>query len=502
MASSTVQTPLCDSVLRTYLSQRSDLVTDSLDDSLSDSELWRQLQHHRNFSLPSFSSFFTEYFPELMISSLCHLWIDREHYYSFDEDYLYDRMAIPLYEDDQSMAWAISNPFNTAIIQHAYTKPCVFFLVLERELLTFFREIIVDQQTPVSILKQLMCKAKRYAASDLHICRQPQGSDIKLRCEGVLNTLGHIPNPLDEQLLKLIKLRSNMDISITQYAQDGQLTALYGHRDIRVATLPSQHGEDIAFRFFESESRLSSLKDLGLASTALTWVKRSLQRQHGLILVTGPTGSGKSSTLYACLRHLQSERRCFISTLEDPIEQTLVGVRQSQVNVNAQHSFVKGLKALLRQDPDVMMIGEMRDQESAAIALEAAHTGHLVLSSLHTHDTYSALLRLKSFDLDSFMIGQVLTLIVAQRLVPARCLHCTTSLCQDSSESTHCVHCDGKGVSGRALLTECRYFDAPFSFDLETLPSKQSLGQLYSFSDDLSYKISTGCIPADTNDAF
>jgi len=234
-------------------------------------------------------------------------------------------------------------------------------------------------------------------------------------------------------------------------------------------------------------------------------VHRILDQDHGLFLVTGPTGSGKTTSLYACIHHLLKVKRKNIITLEDPIETVIPGIRQSQINPRIDYSFIKGLRSILRQDPDIIVIGEIRDKETAKIALDAAYTGHLVLSSLHTSDVASTLMRLRSFDLDPFLLTHSLKGILSQKLLRKLCSRCKypgpqNSVFKQSYVSDGCDACQFTSFEGRTVVAECLNITDPIQFETLQTDSKKwrDAKQFQSFSDDVNLKVEAGFIsPSD-----
>ena len=241
-----------------------------------------------------------------------------------------------------------------------------------------------------------------------------------------------------------------------QRPQDGQLHYTNGdtHYDVRISVLPTVHGEDIVCRLFNQRYRCQTLNDLGVSEPKEHLIYDMCDHDSGLILVTGPTGSGKTTTLYTLLRYLQSKDRGVIATLEDPVEKHLQGIRQSSIKPDKNYTFSAGLKAILRQDPDIIMVGEIRDAQTAHIALEAAYTGHLVLSSLHTHDAKSTLLRLKHFGCDPFLVSYALRGIISQHLKPSgpkqRTLYQEVLACKENG-TCDVFNCNSLGLLGHYL---------------------------------------------------
>jgi len=276
----------------------------------------------------------------------------------------------------------------------------------------------------VAVCHRILFAAVKAGASDVHIEPGPTGVRVRLRVDGMLRDYLDLPVWMQRQLLSRIKVLARLDIAQQRVPQDGRIKARSrdGAVDVRVSTLPTQYGEKIVLRVLGS-SAAPSLLDLGLSDTQLAIVDEALHQPQGLMLVTGPTGSGKSTTLYSMLTRRQAPD-VNVVTVEDPIERRLPGITQSQVNDKAGTTFAKYLRAILRQDPDVIMIGEVRDLESAEIAFQAALTGHLVLTTLHTNGTLEALDRLLDIGVKPLMITSVTNLVVAQRLARLVCPHC------------------------------------------------------------------------------
>jgi type IV pilus assembly protein PilB len=281
-----------------------------------------------------------------------------------------------------------------------------------------------DQQAVVW-LEAFLTSALTDAASDIHFEPFEQVLRVRVRIDGQLQERPPPSAHLKDRIISRIKVLSRMDISEKRLAQDGRLrfTLQKMQVDMRVSSLPTLHGEKIVIRIQALSSQHLDLKELGYEPQQLNDLKHALQQPNGLILITGPTGSGKTITLYSCLHDLNSAQ-INISTVEDPCEIILPGINQINVNEKAGLGFAQTLRALLRQDPDVIMVGEIRDNETADIAVKAAQTGHLVLSTLHTNDAPSALTRLYQLGIADFNIASSVILICAQRLVRKLCSHC------------------------------------------------------------------------------
>jgi len=278
----------------------------------------------------------------------------------------------------------------------------------------------------VRLTNWLLHRAVEERASDIHI--EPQDHDlvVRLRIDGLLQELQRLPKWTQSALVSRIKVLSNLDIAEKRQPQDGRLMVEVGGQrvDMRVSTLPVTNGEKVVIRIVDQRRAAVTLSELGFLPDDLTKVKRFLDRPQGIILVTGPTGSGKSTLLYACLRHIQHVTKNIV-TVEDPVEHQLPGINQVHVDEKGKKTFAGALRAILRQDPDVIMIGEIRDKETAQIAFRASATGHLVLSTLHTNDAASAVTRLIDLGLEPFMVSSSLIGVVSMRLVRTLCPKCT-----------------------------------------------------------------------------
>lgn len=284
---------------------------------------------------------------------------------------------------------------------------------------------MAEEAPIVKLVNLVINQACEDGASDIHI--EPQEKDVRIRyrIDGVLHEVMRSPKRIQPGLLSRLKIMSDMNIAERRIPQDGRIGLVVGDRavDFRVATLPTVYGEQVVLRILEKESILLKLEDLGFFPEALERYKESFTKPYGTILVTGPTGSGKSTTLYATLNVLNVPERN-ITTMEDPVEYRLAGINQMQVNVKAGLTFAAGLRSILRGDPDCLLVGEIRDRETAMIAIESALTGHLVLSTLHTNDAPSALTRLTEMGVEPFLIASAVDCVLAQRLGRRLCKHC------------------------------------------------------------------------------
>jgi type IV pilus assembly protein PilB len=329
---------------------------------------------------------------------------------------------------EKALVPAPSEPVTTSYDMLADVEPAGEVEAGERELDVVDPAVLAkDTNLPpiVRLVNLILSDAAAAGASDIHI--EPQESFLKVRqrVDGLLREVLTVPAHLQDQTISRFKIMSGMDIAERRKPQDGRSRLRYQGRriDLRVSTLPTQHGEKIVIRLLNSDKAILPLEELGFSPGNLLLMRSFLARPQGMILVTGPTGSGKTSTLYTALKSIKSPTNNII-TLEDPIELQIEGVNQMQVNVKAGLTFVSGLRSILRQDPNVILVGEIRDVETAAIALQAAQTGHLLLSTLHTNDAAATITRLFDLGLQPFIVAASLAGIVGQRLVRRVCPSC------------------------------------------------------------------------------
>ncbi|RDK08420.1 type II secretion system ATPase GspE [Cupriavidus lacunae] len=282
-----------------------------------------------------------------------------------------------------------------------------------------------DDAPIIRMINALLTQAAREGASDIHIEPFESSSVVRFRVDGTLRDVVRPKKALHGALISRIKIMAQLDIAEKRLPQDGRITLRVGGRpvDVRVSTLPTGHGERAVLRLLDKEAGRLDLAKLGMAPGTLRGFDHLIRQPHGIVLVTGPTGSGKTTTLYAALSRLDA-RATNIMTVEDPIEYDLDGIGQTQVNPRIDMTFGKALRAILRQDPDVVMIGEIRDLETAQIAVQASLTGHLVLATLHTNDSASAVTRLVDMGIEPFLLSSSLLGVLAQRLVRRLCPHC------------------------------------------------------------------------------
>ena len=285
-----------------------------------------------------------------------------------------------------------------------------------------------DDAPIIRLINALLTEAVKENASDIHIEPFENRLVVRFRVDGVLREVLQPQRVLAPLLVSRIKVMSKMDIAEKRLPQDGRISLRVAGRavDVRVSTLPSGHGERVVLRLLDKQAGRLDLSHLGMAQESQQVMDGLIQKPHGIILVTGPTGSGKTTTLYAALERLNNKRRN-IMTVEDPIEYYLDGIGQTQVNTKVEMSFARGLRAILRQDPDVVMVGEIRDLETAEIAVQASLTGHLVFSTLHTNSAVGAVTRLRDMGVEPFLLSSSLIGVLAQRLVRVLCENCKES---------------------------------------------------------------------------
>ncbi|CAM3676323.1 type II secretion system ATPase GspE [Yersinia entomophaga] len=330
-----------------------------------------------------------------------------------------------------------------------------------------------DDAPIIRLINAVLSEAVKQAASDIHIEPFEQRLLIRFRIDGMLNQILEPPVELTALLVSRIKVMARLDIAEKRVPQDGRIAVRVGGRalDVRVSTLPSNHGERVVLRILDKSSVKLDLKALGVEGGNYKLIRKLLQQPHGMILVVGPTGSGKSTTLYAALMEIDSSVRN-IMTIEDPIEFDLNGIAQTQVSPKVDMSFAKGLRAILRQDPDVILIGEIRDTETAKIATQASLTGHLVLSTLHTNTATGAVTRLQDMGIETFMLASSLLAVISQRLVRKLCVYCRSPhqfQFSDLHEANNglisgfkavgCEQCNFIGYRGRTAIHELLIVD-------------------------------------------
>ena len=286
--------------------------------------------------------------------------------------------------------------------------------------------VTATEEAPITKLVNLVvAQAVDEKASDIHIEPEAKRTRIRYRIDGIMHEVSSPPSHLHSSIISRIKVMARMDIAETRVPQDGRFEFKFENRaiDVRVSTFPILYGEVVVLRLLDKQAMIFSLADLGFTEENLAKFKEMYSRPYGIILVTGPTGSGKTTTLYATLQSINSPERNIV-TVEDPVEYELPGIRQSQINPKAGLVFANALRSLLRQDPDIILVGEIRDLETSSVAIEAALTGHLVFSTLHTNDAPGALTRLVDMGVEPFLISSSVAGVIAQRLVRKICSNC------------------------------------------------------------------------------
>ncbi len=298
----------------------------------------------------------------------------------------------------------------------------------------------------IRMLNALLMQAARDGASDIHIEPYERHSSVRFRIDGTLREVVQPNRALHAALISRLKIMADLDIAEKRLPQDGRISLRLGQRaiDVRVSTLPGAHGERAVLRLLDKSLSRLTLASVGMKGATLQRLEQLIAQPHGIVLVTGPTGSGKTTTLYAALQQLDAAH-FNIMTVEDPIEYELSGIGQTQVNAKIDLDFAKALRAILRQDPDIIMIGEIRDKETAQIAIQASLTGHLVLATLHTNDAVSAVTRLTDMGVEPFLLSSSLLGVLAQRLVRKICTAC---------QGRGCTDCGHTGYQGRTGIFE------------------------------------------------
>jgi type IV pilus assembly protein PilB len=328
-----------------------------------------------------------------------------------------------------------------------------------------------DEAPVIKLVNQIVAQAVERGASDIHMAPDGNQLRVRFRVDGVLAEAATVPRRMVAGVISRVKIMSDLDIAEKRLPQDGRvgLTIDNRHVDLRVVTLPSVHGEGAVMRILDKDSVVMELDKLGMLEPERVRFQRAFKQAYGAVLVTGPTGSGKSTSLYAALGEMNTPDKNII-TIEDPVEYQLEGITQVQVNNRAGLTFANGLKSLMRADPDVIMVGEIRDKEAAQIAVEAALTGHLVLSTLHTNDAPTAISRLVEMGIEPFLVASALDCVVAQRLARTLCQSCkrrtmlSAEMLRDNGfpaqydteayEPVGCQRCGNSGYKGRIGLYE------------------------------------------------
>ncbi len=328
-----------------------------------------------------------------------------------------------------------------------------------------------EDASVIQLVQRVISEAVERGASDIHFEPQEEEMRVRYRIDGVLQEAAIVPSSVIPAVTSRIKILSDLDIAERRVPQDGRVSTVVDNKaiDLRVATLPAQYGENVVMRILDSSKAMISMEQLGMLPQAMERFTKAFSQSHGAVLVTGPTGSGKSTSLYAALNQLNTVEKNII-TIEDPVEYQLEGLTQVQVNKKAGLTFAAGLRSMMRADPDIIMVGEIRDRETAQIAIESALTGHLVLSTLHTNDAPGAVNRLIEMGIEPFLVGSAVDCVVAQRLARLLCEECkkrvtlpaevmrangfNVGLDLECYEPVGCARCGGSGYKGRVGLYE------------------------------------------------
>ncbi|MCP5380952.1 MAG: type II secretion system ATPase GspE [Kordiimonadaceae bacterium] len=353
-----------------------------------------------------------------------------------------------------------------------------------------------DDDAPViRLLNSLLSESVRSGASDIHLEPFEDSVKIRIRIDGVLTELASLSPKLAPYLVSRIKVMARLDIAEKRTPQDGRLSLTLGGKayDVRVSTLPIRYGERVVMRLLDTDSAKIKLSDLGIDNKTLKRLHGALSEPNGIILVTGPTGSGKTTTLYAALTYLNDQSRN-IMTVEDPVEYALPGISQTQVNSKVGMTFASGLRSILRQDPDVVMVGEIRDMETAEMAVQASLTGHLVLSTVHTNSAVSAITRLVDMGIERYLLASSVNAILAQRLVRKLCNNCKTEIeptdaflaqmnvdienAKMACRPVGCVDCKNTGYRGRTAIYELITVNEDFRVLIQEGASEQKMAEL------------------------
>jgi len=333
-----------------------------------------------------------------------------------------------------------------------------------------------DDAPIIKLINAMLGEAIKLGASDIHVETFEKALIVRFRVDGILREVLRPNRRLSSLLVSRIKVMAKLDIAEKRVPQDGRISLRIAGRavDVRVSTMPSSHGERVVLRLLDKNNSHLNLADLGMTPSVQQAFSQLILKPHGIILVTGPTGSGKSTTLYAGLTEINTKDRNIL-TVEDPIEYELEGIGQTQVNTKVNMTFARGLRAILRQDPDVVMVGEIRDLETAQIAVQASLTGHLVLSTLHTNTAAGAITRMEDMGVEAFLLSSSLLGVLAQRLVRTLCPHCKAAHEPDKEErnllgiakkdgvviyrATGCEQCNFSGYRGRTGIHELLLVD-------------------------------------------
>jgi general secretion pathway protein E len=356
-----------------------------------------------------------------------------------------------------------------------------------------------DDAPIIRLINGVIAEAARRGASDVHIEPFENALKVRFRIDGVMREALSLPPRLAPMLVSRVKVMARLDIAEKRIPQDGRIGLAMGAKslDVRVSTLPSRHGERVVLRILDKDQGARALHELGMPAPVLAAYAQALAQPNGIVLVTGPTGSGKTTTLYAGLARLNDGTRNIL-TVEDPVEYAIEGVGQTQVNPKVGMTFAAGLRAILRQDPDVVMVGEIRDPETAQIAVQASLTGHLVLSTVHTNDALGAITRLRDMGVEPFLLASTVRVVLAQRLIRRLCVHCRQPRAPDALSArllgagydgplyraVGCARCHQTGYSGRIGVYEAVVVDDALRALINAGADEDRLAQAAAVSGD------------------
>jgi len=375
---------------------------------------------------------------------------------------------------------------------------------------------MADDAPVIKFVNSILAQAVRDKASDMHLSPEKDYVQLRYRVDGKLHDVPPPPKKMFMSIVSRLKILANLDISVSRIPQDGRFTVKLQDKEIniRVSTMPTIYGENIVLRLLDVGSMVYSLENMGMSLNNIKMITKMLKKPYGMILATGPTGSGKSSTLFAMMKIINTPDRNIV-TLEDPVEYRMENIRQAQLNKKAGMTFASGLKSIMRQDPDVIMVGEIRDYETASVAVQAALTGHMVFSSVHTNDAAGAIARLVDMGIEPFLVSSVMLITISQRLVRRVCPECkelyqpldkeldswgfTKDTKGEFVRAKGCYNCMDTGYKGRIGLYEVLYIDTMIQdLILQKTPSKeisdiaQKAGRLITLRMDAALKVKSG----------
>ncbi len=375
---------------------------------------------------------------------------------------------------------------------------------------------MAEEAPIIRLVNSILTQAVQEGASDIHLSPEKKYVEIRFRVDGKLHNIPAPPKGMFLSMVSRLKILANLDISVSRIPQDGRFTVFVHEKEIniRVSTIPTVYGENVVLRLLDTSSGIYSLKKLGVSPKDIKTIEKMIRMPYGMILATGPTGSGKSTSLFAMLKVINSPDTNII-TLEDPVEYRMEHIRQAQLNKKAGMTFASGLRSILRQDPDVVMIGEIRDAETAGVAVQAALTGHMVLSTVHTNDAAGAITRFVDMGIEPFLVSSVMLVAIAQRLIRKVCPHCKKSYKPspkmlkfwnlknaqgvDFVKGEGCFQCKNTGYRGRVGLYEVLHMNDDIKDMIVSGKSAQEItricarsGLMTTLKQDAAQKVANG----------